>query len=64
MKKLAIMKLPAPYSPFARSLTNVDRSSKNEGTYATAMNDMKAEPKKMALICARGSDPDREGPPR
>jgi hypothetical protein len=48
--KLASMKLPAPYKPFARSLTNVARSSRNAGTYATAMKDMNAEPKKSALI--------------
>lgn len=35
----------APYSPLARSLAKVARSSRKAGTYATAMKDMNAEPK-------------------
>lgn len=34
-----------PYSPLARSFVKVARSSRNAGTYATAMKDMNAEPK-------------------
>lgn len=45
MIKLDTTKAVAPYMPFARSLTNVLRSSRNAGTYATAMNDIKAPPK-------------------
>lgn len=40
----------APYKPLARSFMNVVRSSRKAGTYATAMKDMKAEPKKIALV--------------
>ena len=32
IRKLAIMKLAGPYSPFALSLTNIARSSRNAGT--------------------------------
>lgn len=45
MMKFDTMNGVGPYSPFARSLTNVARSSRNAGTYATAMKDMKADPK-------------------
>jgi hypothetical protein len=45
MMKLEITNAVAPYIPFALSLTNVLRSSRNAGTYATAINDMKAPPK-------------------
>ena len=45
MRKLEIMKAVAPYRPLARSLINVARSSRNAGTYATAIKDMNAEPK-------------------
>ena len=45
MRKFETMNGVAPYRPFARSLTKFVRSSKNAGTYATAMNDMNAEPK-------------------
>lgn len=45
MMKLDTINAVAPYMPFARSLTKVLRSSKNAGTYATAIKDMKAPPK-------------------
>lgn len=45
MRKFEIINGVAPYNPLARSLTNVERSSRKAGTYATAMKDMKAEPK-------------------
>ena len=50
IRKFAIMNGAALYNPLARSLTNVERSSRKAGTYATAMKDMNAEPKKMALV--------------
>ena len=50
MRKLAIVNARGPQRPLARSLANVARSSRNAGTYATAMKDMNAEPKKMALM--------------
>lgn len=45
MRKLDTMNGVAPYNPFSRSLMKVERSSRKAGTYATAINDMKAEPK-------------------
>lgn len=45
MRKFEIMNGVAPYRPFARSFAKLALSSKNAGTYATAMNDMNAQPK-------------------
>ena len=50
IKKFAIIKALGPYRPFARSLMKVARSSKKAGTYATAMKDMNADPKKIAFV--------------
>jgi hypothetical protein len=49
MRKLETMNGVAPYSPLARSFANVARSSRNAGTYATAMKDMNAEPKNYSM---------------
>ena len=51
MRKFEIMNGVAPYNPFARSLAKLARSSRNAGTYATAMKDMKAEPKNCKFNC-------------
>lgn len=45
IRKFDITKGVAPYNPLARSLAKVARSSRKAGTYATAMKDMKADPK-------------------
>ena len=45
MTKFDRRKAVGPYRPLDRSFTNTKRSSRNAGTYATAMKDMKAEPK-------------------
>lgn len=43
--KLETINGVAPYRPFALSFTKMDLSSRNDGTYATAIKDMNAEPK-------------------
>lgn len=45
IRKLESMNGVAPYRPLARSLMNVALSSRNAGTYATAMKLMNADPK-------------------
>ena len=49
ISKFEIMKGAAPYKPLARSLMNVAGSTRKAGTYVTAMKDINAEPKKIAL---------------
>lgn len=53
MRKFETMNGVAPYNPLARSLAKVARSSRYAGTYATAMNDMKAEPKNYIHVRVR-----------
>lgn len=50
IKKLEIRNAVGPYIPFARSFTKIALSSMNEGTYATAIKDMNAEPKNCTTV--------------
>lgn len=54
--KFDSMNAAEPYRPLARSLMNVARSSRKLGTYATAMKDIKADPKNIALVMGIMSD--------
>lgn len=54
MTKLETINGVAPYSPLARSLAKVARSSMIAGTYATAMKDMNAEPKNCRYSVSMG----------